>query len=219
MGKLVIKNLQAVQGNFILSIDSFEAPAGKITGLMGQSGSGKSTFLNVLSGFIPVKTGSIELNGVEICALRPERRKMSFMFQTATLFPHLNVFENVEFGLKVQGVHKNERTDRVKKWLKRLGIERLSDKHSNEVSGGEGQRVALARALIVEFPVLLLDEPFSALDQTLRKSVRDLVKELAEELNLIAILVSHDPEDVKALCERVYHLKDGKILGVGSAED
>ena len=150
-------------GEFEASLDHLEIAPGTIACLMGRSGSGKSTLLNAIAGFIPAG-GEIFLRQRPLHLLPPEKRCMALVFQRSALFPHLNVSGNVEFGLKLQGVPSEERARRSMAWLDRLGMSELGSRRVSEISEGQAQRIALARALAPGFPVLLLDEPFSALD-------------------------------------------------------
>jgi ABC-type sugar transport system ATPase subunit len=214
---LKVENLSAKNGTFQINVPEFTVVKGKIISLMGRSGSGKSTFLNALCGFIPLTSGRISANGLDLTALPPHERKLAYVFQKGALFPHLTVFENLEFPLRVQGRRKAEREAKVLSWLERLEIGKLRDRRPGEVSGGEAQRTAIGRALITGFPYLLLDEPFSSLDVSLRAEMRSLVKELTPDCGVI--LVTHDPEDIKALSKNAYRIDGGKMSPKGKTED
>jgi len=208
---LRLENLKVVVGAFTLQIPQFESAPGEIICWRGPSGSGKSTLLNAVAGFLPVQSGKIERAGKRIESLPPERRQMALVFQRAALFPHWNVRENVEFGLKVQGMAADERKRKALKWLKRFEVQELSERKPGEISEGQAQRVALARALAPGFSTLLLDEPFSALDPELRVRLRDTVKEITVEKKLVTWMVTHHAEDAAAIATRTIYLESGRV--------
>lgn len=210
MANLKVSNLTAVVGSFVLNIPSLEIGAGKIVAVMGESGSGKSTLLNCLAGFLPIRSGSVVVGDKELTGLPPEKRKMALVFQRPSLFPHLNVRENVEFALRLQGVP--ERASRARTWLRRLNIGELEERRYDEISEGQAQRVSLARALASEFPVLLLDEPFSALDEKTRLDLRKTLREIVTESGVAALLVTHHPEDARAIADQIITLDRGGIV-------
>lgn len=208
---LKISNLLVQRGSFKLSIPSLEIFPGEIISVVGPSGSGKSSLLLSIAGFVPIDTGQIELSGLSLHTLPPERRRVGYLFQKAALFPNLNVRDNVEFGLKVRGVARDERRMRALASLQRVQMAEFADRKTSELSGGQMQRVALARVLVVEFPVLLLDEPFASLDPPLRKDLRALVTRIIHEQQIIGVLVTHDPKDALALSQRVQVLNEGSV--------
>lgn len=183
---LLVQNLHARVGEFEAFLDHLEITPGTIACLMGRSGSGKSTLLNAIAGFIPSE-GEIFLGQVPLHTL-PEKRRMALVFQRSALFPHLTVLGNIEFGLRLQGVAAEERTRSAIAWLARLGLPEIAARRISAISEGQAQRVALARALAPGFPVLLLDEPFSALDVQTRNELRPLLKKLVQEQGVSALL-------------------------------
>jgi ABC-type Fe3+/spermidine/putrescine transport system ATPase subunit len=185
---------------------------GEIVAVMGPSGSGKSTLLAAIAGFLPAAGGAITWEGADLLSRPPEKRRAAVVFQSAALFPHLTVAGNVEFAPRVQGVPPAERRRRAGEWLGRLGIAELADRRPTQISGGQAQRVALARALAAGFPILLLDEPFSALDAGTRGEARSLVRKLVTESRVACVLVTHDQDDTAAIADRVLALAGGRVV-------
>lgn len=193
---------------------TFEAHPGQITAVSGPSGSGKSTLLDLIAGFLAPTGGTLTLDGRDLLPLPPEQRPVSILFQTETLFEHLTAARNLELGLP-----KHTPTDEVRgqivQALAEVGLPGVVAQRASTLSGGEKQRVALARTLLRNRPVLLLDEPFSALDDDTRGTVRLLVKALTERHRWTTVLVSHHADDVSALAARRYSLADGRLTGPG----
>jgi ABC-type Fe3+/spermidine/putrescine transport system ATPase subunit len=212
VAELTLKNIRVVRETFELNIPALSARSGKVLGVMGKSGCGKSTLLQVIAGFEKSVEGEIVLDEKVLTHLPPESRKMALVFQRPALFSHLNVIENVCFGLKIQHFPKNEQIARSLFWLKRLGLEHLKDRLPHEISGGEAQRVALARSVVVNFPILLLDEPFSALDSQSRQESRKAVRDVVSEMGLIGVLVSHDLDDIKSVADDYCLMESGRIV-------
>jgi ABC-type Fe3+/spermidine/putrescine transport system ATPase subunit len=208
---LSVEKLSAANGAFTIAVDSLAVAPGKIRAVMGKSGSGKTTLLHALAGFLPCRSGTISAGGVRVEKLPPEKRRMALVFQQGALFPHLSDFGNIEFPLRFQKVEAAERRRRVEEWLGRLGIADLAARLPHEISGGQAQRVALGRALITGFPVLLLDEPFSAVDSATRAQLRTVLRRLVTESNVAALLVTHDPEDARAVADGVVTLEAGRV--------
>jgi ABC-type Fe3+/spermidine/putrescine transport system ATPase subunit len=214
--KLEIQDLQAMRGDFLIDVPRLEIRSGEIFSLMGASGSGKSSLLDAISGFLPLKQGTVFLEGRRIDSMPPEERGVGYVFQKAALFPHLTVGQNLDFPLKIRKIPAESRRKDVKDWLERVGIASLADRFSHQISGGEAQRASLARALIAKPGLLLLDEPFSALDVALRSDLRSLLAQLVKEQNASALLVTHDPQDAKILSSNVGLIEKGKLLLTGS---
>lgn len=189
---------------------SFEADAGKVTAISGASGSGKSTLFDLVAGFLTPKSGTLTLDGLNLLPLPPETRPLSLLLQSDNLFDHLTTTENVALGLP-RRTGKKEGRERVKKVLARMGLEELADQTAATLSGGQKQRVALARTLLRDRAVLLLDEPFSALDDETRRAIRALVGELTRSEGWHTILVSHHEDDIAALAARRYRLEQGRL--------
>jgi ABC-type Fe3+/spermidine/putrescine transport system ATPase subunit len=191
---------------------SLSVNAGETIALLGASGSGKSTLLKIAAGLEVPDAGTVWFDGVDITTLPPEQRGFALMFQDFALFPHLNVTDNVAFGLVEQRVGKTEARARARAMLQRFGLGTHADSHVWTLSGGEQQRVALARALITQPRALLLDEPFSALDTTLREQLRSEFRERILEAGMAAILVTHDEAEARAMAQRAWGMKDGALV-------
>lgn len=189
---------------------SFVAEAGAVTAISGASGSGKSTLLDLLAGFLHPKSGMLTLDGADLLPLPPETRPLSLLLQADNLFDHLTAHENVALGLP-KGTGKAEGRARVEKVLARMGLDGLAGQTAATLSGGQKQRVALARTLLRNRAVLLLDEPFSALDDDTRRAIRTLVGELTGSEGWHTILVSHHEDDIAALATSRYRLEKGRL--------
>lgn len=191
---------------------SLHAAAGEIVAIMGASGSGKSTLLNIVAGLQTPDTGSVWFDGVDLAAVPPERRGFALMFQDFALFPHLNVRDNVAFGLIEQRLPKAQARAQALQMLDVFGLAALALRRVWNLSGGEQQRVALARALITQPRVLLLDEPFSALDADLRVALRDEFRTRIRAAGMATLLVTHDEAEARAMADRVVRLVQGRVL-------
>lgn len=192
---------------------------GEFLTLLGPSGCGKTTLLRLLAGFEEADTGEIRINGQRIDHLTPEQRQVNMVFQSYALFPHMTVFDNVAFGLHCQGVTHSEVQRRVTEVLKMVKMYDLSKRKPQQLSGGQQQRVAIARAVVNEPLVLLLDEPLSALDHHLRRSMQIELKTLQRRLGITFILVTHDQEEALSLSDRVVVMNHGCIEQIGSPRD
>ena len=186
---------------------------------LGPSGCGKTTTLRIIGGFIQPKEGDVFFGGVRINDLPPYKREVNTVFQRYALFPHLNVYENVEFGLKIAKVPEKERRQSVKEMLKLVGLSGYDRRHINQLSGGQQQRVAIARALVNRPKVLLLDEPLGALDLKLRKERQIELKRIQQALEITFIYVTHDQEEALTMSDRVVVMRDGNILQIGTPQD
>lgn len=192
---------------------AMEAHEGEVTAISGASGSGKSTLLDLLAGFLTPSGGSITLDGADLLPLPPEARPVSLLLQSESLFEHLSAAKNVTLGLP-SGTARDEARRRIGEALAEVGLDGIGEQSAGTLSGGQKQRVALARTLLRARPVLLLDEPFSALDDETRVAVRDLVRELTIRHGWHTILVSHHADDVEALAKRKYLLAEGRLKEV-----
>jgi ABC-type Fe3+/spermidine/putrescine transport system ATPase subunit len=193
---------------------SLSVAAGETVALLGASGSGKSTLLKIVAGLDAPESGSVWFDGVDITALPPEQRGFALMFQDFALFPHLNLQDNVAFGLVEQGVRRSEARNQARIMLARFGLAGQALRKVWTLSGGEQQRVALARALITQPRALLLDEPFSALDATLREQLRTEFRERITEAGMTAILVTHDEQEARAMAQHAWGLQGGKLVSL-----
>ena len=194
---------------------SLLAQAGEITAVSGTSGSGKSTLLDLLAGFLQPASGTIELDQLDLLPLPPERRPLSLLLQSESLFEHLSAARNVALGLP-PSTGKALVREQVEAALAEVGLAGIGDQRASTLSGGQKQRVALARTLLRARPVLLLDEPFSALDDETRVLIRDLVRSLTLRHRWHTILVSHHADDVDALASRRYMLRDHRLTATGA---
>jgi thiamine transport system ATP-binding protein len=190
---------------------SFSARPGEVTAISGQSGAGKSTLLDLVAGFLEPSAGTLTLDGIDLLRLQPEERPVSILFQSETLFDHLSAGHNLELGLP-RGKPRDEKHQLISAALAEVGLPDVLGQRADTLSGGERQRVALARTLLRDRPVLLLDEPFSALDDETRTTIRSLVKALTARHGWITLLVSHHVDDVEALAARRYQLRDGMLF-------
>jgi putative spermidine/putrescine transport system ATP-binding protein len=198
---------------------SLELPAGRVTAVVGPSGAGKTTLLRVIAGLETPRSGDVLFDGRSVLAISPERRSLGVVFQSYALFPHLDVRDNVAFGLVVRGTPRGTARDRVRGLLERLQIARLADRRPHQLSGGEKQRVALARALAIEPRALLLDEPLAALDAKLRLSLRVELRERLRAAGLTALYVTHDQQEAMELGDRVAIVRSGTVEQVGDPEE
>jgi len=192
---------------------------GKVTTILGPSGSGKSTALALIAGLKQPDGGTVILDGRDITAVPPERRDFGMVFQNYSLFPHLSVQKNVEFGLRVRGIRPAERSARARETLSLTRIEHLAKRRITEISGGEQQRVAMARALAIRPSLLLLDEPLSALDAKLREELRAELRRLLAELPITTIYVTHDQTEAMSLGHEMIIVNEGRIEQTGAPID
>ena len=190
---------------------SLRIAAGEIVALLGPSGCGKSTLLKMVAGLEPADQGSVWFNGQDITQQPPERRGFALMFQDFALFPHLNVLDNVAFGLVEQRLPRAQARQHASAMLGRFGLATQAQQQVWTLSGGEQQRVALARALITAPRALLLDEPFSALDAELRQSLRDEFRQHIAAAGMATLLVTHDEQEARAMASRAVRLQDGQL--------
>ncbi|AMW19298.1 sulfate ABC transporter ATP-binding protein [Mycobacteroides chelonae] len=197
----------------------FEVPSGSLTALLGPSGSGKSTLLRAIAGLDQPDTGTITINGRDVTGVPPQRRGIGFVFQHYAAFKHLTVRENVGFGLKIRKKPKAEIKEKVDNLLEVVGLSGFHARYPNQLSGGQRQRMALARALAVDPEVLLLDEPFGALDAKVREDLRAWLRRLHEEVHVTTVLVTHDQAEALDVADRIAVLNKGRIEQVGSPDD
>jgi putative spermidine/putrescine transport system ATP-binding protein len=198
---------------------SLEVGQGEFVSLLGPSGCGKTTTLRMVAGFLEPSEGEILVDGKDVTALPPYRRRMGMVFQNYALFPHMNAAKNVAFGLEMRRLPKAEIAEKVKKALERVHLGAYADRRIKELSGGQQQRVALARALVIEPSVLLLDEPLSNLDKNLRDALRKEIREIQQDLGITALFVTHDQGEALTMSDRIVVLKDGRVEQVGTPED
>lgn len=209
---------------FLLDVDLSMDP-GETSALLGPNGAGKSTVVAAIAGLLPIDSGHIELSGKVLddpdarVFVTAEDRRVGVVFQDYLLFPHLNVVQNVAFGLRSRGVSRAEAQARSREWLVRLGLEGLEDHRSADLSGGQAQRVALARALVTEPDLLLLDEPLAALDVTTRTEQRHTLSEHLAVFGGPRLLITHDPTEALLLADRVHVIEHGTLTQSGTADE
>ncbi len=209
---LDIKNLsKTFVKESVLQNVNFTLNRGKITSLLGSSGSGKSTLLRIIAGLDTADSGEIYLEENEISKLQPQDRNIVYLYQEALLFPHLNVFENIAFGLKLRKISDEIIKTKVDNMLEMLGMSEHSKKMSHQLSGGQRQRISFGRAMVIEPKLLLLDEPFGALDGETRQSMQMLFKDLSEKMNLSALFVTHDIKEAITMGDNIAKIVGGNL--------
>ena len=212
----IVKNFD---GQIVLKGVNLDIYEKEFVTLLGPSGCGKTTLLRILGGFLEPDEGSVIFDGEEISKKPPYERELNTVFQKYALFPHLSVYENIAFGLKIKKMSKDVIDQKVMKMLKLIGLEGYENKNTTLLSGGQQQRVALARALVNEPKVLLLDEPLAALDLKLRKEMQYELKRIQQEVGITFIFVTHDQEEALTMSDEIVVMKSGEILQVGTPEE
>ena len=217
---LQLTNLQLLQEQqTIISSLSLDINAGEFITLLGPSGCGKTSLLQLIGGFLTPDSGSITLNQIDITHKPPQQRNINTVFQRYALFPHLTVHDNIAFGLRCQRLPKSIISQRVHDALQLTHLEKYLSRYPHQLSGGQQQRVAIARAIVMQPDVLLLDEPLSALDSTLRQAMQQELKKLQKELGITFIFVTHDQQEALSLSDRIVVMDAGRILQVGTPRD
>jgi putative spermidine/putrescine transport system ATP-binding protein len=206
-------------GHRALDAIDLQVRPGELVALLGPSGCGKTTALRALSGLEQIDEGRILIDGDDVAALPTNRRDLGMVFQSYSLFPHMTVLENVEFGLRMRKVAAAERRDRAAEALELVGLGERGGRFAHQLSGGQQQRVALARALVTRPRVLLLDEPLSALDAKVRVGLREQIRRIQTELGITTLFVTHDQEEALAVADRVAVMREGRIEQIGTPED
>jgi sulfate transport system ATP-binding protein len=214
---IIVRGANKHYGDFAaLDNVDFEVPSGSLTALLGPSGSGKSTLLRAIAGLDQPDTGTITINGQDVTRVPPQHRGIGFVFQHYAAFKHMTVRDNVAFGLKIRKRPKAEIKERVDNLLEVVGLTGFQSRYPNQLSGGQRQRMALARALAVDPQVLLLDEPFGALDAKVREDLRAWLRRLHDEVHVTTVLVTHDQAEALDVADRIAVLNKGRIEQVGS---
>ncbi|HKY15780.1 MAG TPA: sulfate ABC transporter ATP-binding protein [Microthrixaceae bacterium] len=207
-------------GEFVALDDvTVSIPSGQLTALLGPSGGGKSTLLRIIAGLEHPDVGVVEIEGQDATHLSPQRRDVGFVFQHYAAFKHLSVFRNVAFGLEIRKRPKDEIRRRVGELLELVHLSQFADRLPAQLSGGQRQRMALARALAVEPKVLLLDEPFGALDAKVRKELRDWLRKLHDEVHVTTVFVTHDQEEALEVADEIVVINEGRVEQIGPPDD
>ena len=214
-----IRNVSKRFGDFVaLDEVSVTIPTGQLTALLGPSGGGKSTLLRIIAGLDHADTGSIHIDGVDVTDTTPQRRNVGFVFQHYAAFKHLTVERNVAFGLEIRKTPKDQTRERVHELLRLVHLDQFADRLPSQLSGGQRQRMALARALAVEPNVLLLDEPFGALDAKVRKELRDWLRRLHDDVHVTTVFVTHDQEEALEVADDIVVINHGHVEQIGTPD-
>ena len=217
---IVVREISKSFGEFAALRDvSLEVPTGSLTALLGPSGSGKSTLLRVIAGLERPDTGGVSIAEEDVTAEAPQRRGVGFVFQHYAAFKHMTVYENVAFGLRIRHRPRTEIRERVGELLRLVQLEGFAERYPAQLSGGQRQRMGLARALAVDPKVLLLDEPFGALDARVRKELRAWLRRLHDETHTTTVIVTHDQEEAMEVADRIALMNEGRIEQVGTPRD
>lgn len=211
--------VKSFDGQVVLKGVNLDIYENEFVTLLGPSGCGKTTLLRILGGFLQADEGKVIFDGEEISEKPPYERELNTVFQKYALFPHLSVYENIAFGLKIKKVSKDVIEQKVMKMLKLIGLEGYEDKNTTLLSGGQQQRVAIARALVNEPKVLLLDEPLAALDLKLRKEMQYELKRIQQEVGITFIFVTHDQEEALTMSDKIVVMQNGEIQQIGTPQD
>jgi sulfate transport system ATP-binding protein len=215
-----VRNIHKTVGDFVALDDvSLLVPDGSLTALLGPSGGGKSTLLRVIAGLETADAGQVLIGGEDITAQAAQHRGVGFVFQHYAAFKHMNVRDNVAFGLSIRKRPKAEIAERVSELLDLVHLDGFADRYPDQLSGGQRQRMALARALAVEPRVLLLDEPFGALDAKVREELREWLRRLHDEVHVTTIFVTHDQEEAMEVAEQIAVINHGRIEQAGSPDE
>ncbi len=219
-GMVELQNIRKVFGSFVaLNEVNFEIREGEFMTFLGPSGCGKTTCLRLISGFDTPTSGSVVINGKDVTADPPYKRDVNQVFQSYALFPHLTIYENIAFGLRMKGVAAGDVKTRVDRVVEMTSLQDFVDRRPSQMSGGQRQRVALARAIVCEPKVLLLDEPLSALDAKLRHQMRIELKHLQKRLGITFVFVTHDQEEALTMSDRIAVINKGHVEQIGSVSE
>ncbi|WP_243056343.1 sulfate/molybdate ABC transporter ATP-binding protein [Nocardioides sp. SR21] len=214
-----ITGVRKTYGDFVALDDiNLTIPKGQLTALLGPSGGGKSTLLRVIAGLETADTGTVTIEGTDATKLPPQKRNVGFVFQHYAVFKHMTVAKNVAFGMEIRKKPKAEIVARVDELLRLVHLSQFSHRLPSQLSGGQRQRMALARALAVEPTVLLLDEPFGALDAKVRKELRDWLRRLHDEVHVTTVFVTHDQEEAMEVADEIVVINEGRVEQVGTPD-
>lgn len=220
MSGVTLTQIRKAYGDFV-AVDNVDLQIreGELLALLGPSGCGKTTTLRMIAGFVSPTAGTVKFGERDVTGLPVHKRNVGMVFQGYALFPHLTVAKNVEFGLRVRGWDAERKAKKVAEMIKWVQLETLAERYPKALSGGQQQRVALARAMAIEPDVLLLDEPFSALDAKLRTQMRTEIRDLQQQARITSVFVTHDQEEAMAIADRIGVMNQGRLEQLGSAED
>lgn len=216
-GSIKIHDLRVRRGSFVLNVSALDVRPREIFAILGSTGSGKTVLMEAIAGACSWNTGEILLDGKRANSLPVQQRHLGILYQDYVLFPHMTVRENVEYGLRARKIGGNEARKRVDRLLASFGIDGIADRYPGIISGGEAQRTALARALVLEPEILLLDEPFSALDPATKRQMYSIVREVHERFDCTIVFVTHDFAEARILADRVGIVLDGSLRAVRDA--
>lgn len=218
-GSIDVRNLRVTRGDFVLEVDELSIRPNEVFAILGSTGSGKTVLMESIAGAYPIKEGSILLDGKDVETLPIQQRHMGILYQDYALFPHMTVRNNIAYGLKRAKVSHVEIEQRVNEMLALFGIEHIAERHPGVISGGESQRTALARALVLEPDILILDEPFSALDPTTKQQMYSMLRDVHEKFDCTIVFVTHDFNEAQTLADCVGIILDGRLRTIVSAAD
>ena len=220
MSSVRLTSLSKFFGNTLAVDDiNLDIAEGEFFSMLGPSGCGKSTTLRMIAGFEETSIGTIEIDGSDVSRFPPEERRIGFVFQNYALFPHMNVYNNVAFGLRLRKLAKDVIDNRVRAALVQVGMAGFENRFQHEMSGGQQQRIALARVLVTEPRILLLDEPLSALDKNLREEMKFWIKGLQDDLGITTIYVTHDQGEALTLSDRIAVMRQGRVEQIGTPQE
>ncbi len=214
-----VRDIRVERGSFALTVDRIHIAPREIFGILGSTGSGKTVLLEAIAGAFPVSEGVILVDGRDMAGCDPRERSMGILYQDYVLFPHMTVRENIGYGLRMHGVAREEITARVDEQLAIFGIEHIADSYPGTISGGESQRTALARALVLRPRILLLDEPFSALDPATKERMYKLIRDIHARFNCTIVFVTHGFNEAMVLADRIGIILGGKLRATVDAAE
>ena len=217
-GRIDISNLRVTRGEFTLEVDELSINEREIFAILGTTGSGKTVLMESIAGAFPIDGGSILLDGKDIGSLPIQQRHLGILYQDYALFPHMTVHDNIAYGLKRAKPRPSDIDDQVNAMLSMFNIEYLANRYPGVISGGESQRAALARALIMHPEILILDEPFSALDPTTKRQMYEMLRDVHERFACTIVFVTHDFHEAQTLADRVGIILDGKLRCIVDAD-
>lgn len=214
-----VENIRARRGDFVLNDVSLDIHDNEMFAILGQTGSGKTVFLESIAGAYELDAGRILIDGVDASTIPVQKRKMGIMYQNYELFPHLTILENVAYGLRRHGMKKAAAHEKALELIERFGIGSIANRYPGVISGGESQRAALARALVLRPKILLLDEPFSALDPATKERMYETVREVHRDFDCTIVFVTHDFNEARTLADRIGIILGGRLREVVAADE